>query len=245
MIAHGDELYDAIALLALGTLPQAEATALAAHVRDCAYCRRTYAELRGAADAVGYAAELAPGELDDVTAARLKSRVMNAVRRPAVPPERPAPWLAYVAAAAALLLAALAGFDDLALRSASGRDAARIAALQERADAEAGRVAQLVAPGSKHFEVPGGEVVTSGGRVLIAMRHMPPPPPGRVYQAWTLARGAKGVAPSVTFVPDASGLVLIELPEGAAGLAAVAVSLEPAGGSKAPTSPPAFVRKLS
>jgi hypothetical protein len=53
-----------------------------------------------------------------------------------------------------------------------------------------------------------------------------------------------GVAPSVTFVPR-PGLTLVELPESADGLAAIAISVEPEGGSKAPTSTPAFVRSLS
>jgi hypothetical protein len=76
------------------------------------------------------------------------------------------------------------------------------------------------------------------------MRDMAQPAPGKVYQAWVQRRGARGVAPSVTFVPR-SGLTLVELPESADGLAAVAVSVEPEGGSKAPTSTPAFVRSLT
>ena len=59
------------------------------------------------------------------------------------------------------------------------------------------------------------------------------------------AKGAKGVAPSITFRPDARGTALIELPEAASNLAAVALTVEPAGGSKQPTSKPAFVQKLS
>jgi anti-sigma-K factor RskA len=87
--------------------------------------------------------------------------------------------------------------------------------------------------------------VTSGGRVYLALRGLPAPPPGKVYQAWTLRRGAKAVAPSITFNPDPSGITLVELPEPASNLAAVALSVEPAGGSEAPTSTPAFVRPLT
>jgi hypothetical protein len=39
--------------------------------------------------------------------------------------------------------------------------------------------------------------------------------------------------------------LLVELPESAGDLAAVAMSVEPAGGSKAPSTKPAFVRPLS
>jgi anti-sigma-K factor RskA len=244
MITHDDSLADSVALLALGVLPESEAQAVAAHVRDCAECRSLYNDLRGAADTIGYAAEATRGELDDLRSARLKSRVMSSIREeipalttPSQITTRPA----------------------TTVRPAQKQDAAQLAALQARAEAGDSvasaarartreldaRLAELVAPGSKQFAIPGGEVVTSGGHVLIALRHAPVLPAGKVYQAWTLARGAKGVAPSITFAPNANGLTVIELPEASANLAAVAVSVEPTGGSKAPTSTPTFVRKLS
>lgn len=46
-----------------------------------------------------------------------------------------------------------------------------------------------------------------------------------VYQAWTLAKGAKTVQPSMTFIPDVR-------------TALVAVSVEPTGGSERPTTKP-------
>ena len=52
------------------------------------------------------------------------------------------------------------------------------------------------------------------------------------------------MAPSLTFTPSQNGLTLVPLPEAAAGLAAVAVSVEPQGGSRQPTTKPAFVQPL-
>ena len=70
------------------------------------------------------------------------------------------------------------------------------------------------------------------------MHGLPKAAPGHVYQAWTLAKGAKRVAPSVTFEPGGDGIAFVRLPEEATTLAAVAVSVEPAGGSQQPTTKP-------
>ena len=81
-------------------------------------------------------------------------------------------------------------------------------------------------------------MLTHGPRLYIAMHDMPMPPRGKVYQAWTLAKGAKTVAPSKTFMPATTGMTVVRLPEAATTLAAVAVSIEPEGGSRQPTSKP-------
>ncbi|GAC1306647.1 MAG: anti-sigma factor [Vulcanimicrobiaceae bacterium] len=274
---HDDAFSDSIAALALGAVSDAEGAPLVEHIATCAACRAEYAELYATAGFVGYAAELAPGTLDEVTAQRLRSRVMRAVRDDAVPAAASAssagtgrdgivggahlrtPWLAYGAAAAAAVLAAVLFSDDAAQRSANDRNVAQIADLARRARAQSdiatrarsraraldARVAQLVAPGSKHFGVAGGEVVASGHRVLVALRDLPALPKGKVYQAWTLAKGTKTVAPSVTFSPAAGGVTIVDVPGDAAKLQAVAVTVEPAGGSRKPTSKPRFMRPLS
>jgi anti-sigma-K factor RskA len=53
------------------------------------------------------------------------------------------------------------------------------------------------------------------------------------------------MSPSVTFVPNSSGVAVVPVPTPAASVVAVAVSVEPDGGSKQPTSKPTFVLKLS
>ena len=103
-------------------------------------------------------------------------------------------------------------------------------------------LADAVAPGAQQFRVKDGIVARSNGRIIISVQNLPALPKGKVYQAWTLHRGAKSVAPSITFTPDASGRVILAL---AACPAAVAMSVEPEGGSKAPTSTPAFIRPLT
>jgi anti-sigma-K factor RskA len=69
-------------------------------------------------------------------------------------------------------------------------------------------------------------------------------PAGKVYQTWTLAKGAKNVTPSVTFTPDEHGNALVTVPVSAATTVATAISVEPAGGSLEPTTKPIAVVKL-
>ena len=265
MIVHDESLLDTIAVYALGALPPSEARTIADHIGSCSACAREYAEYRATADLVGFEAEIAPDTLDVISARRLKSRVMTSVRESvrdaaSVAVARPrGSWLPYGAAVAATLVAAVSLSNNASLRNDRASDATRVAsletdtrlararadALQVRIGALDARVSSIVAPGSRHFAVASGEVVKSGNRIVIALHDLAKLPAGKVYQAWTLTTGAKTVAPSITFAPDAAGVALVELPEGAAHLTAVAVSIEPVGGSKAPTSKPTFVRALS
>ena len=250
MAGHDDDFLDLVAVLALGALPESEARRAIAHLATCDQCRSLYAELRPASDFVGYSAEATA--LDELTSARMKARIMGVVRgEQKAPAVRRTPATGWLAAAAAAIVAVAIGADDYSTHERSAQDATRLRdavaqldASRSDRDAAQSRLAQLLGPGSKHFAVPQGEVVTSAGRVFIAIK-IAALPQGKVYQAWTLSKGAKAVAPSVTFSPAASGVAFVELPVDATGLAAVAVSVEPAGGSRAPTSTPTFIRKLS
>ena len=132
-----------VAVLALGALPAAEAAALRAHVETCEQCRVEYRELRGAADAVGYAAEAEAAELDQLRAARMRSNVC-APFGPAVnprvsrraPPRRPSPravqpWIAYLAIAASLVVAFLSAANNAALRSQRDAGLQQLATLRQ------------------------------------------------------------------------------------------------------------------
>ena len=110
---------------------------------------------------------------------------------------------------------------------------------------ERSTISEIMSTESKHYTRTDGEVVTHGGKLYVAMHDLPPPPKGKVYQAWTLAKGAKDMAPSVTFVPDSRGVAIVSLPVDARLTNTVAVSVEPEGGSKAPTSKPVLVVPLN
>jgi len=161
-------------------------------------------------------------------------------------------WGTTLAAAAAVVFALVSVIQNFGLRSDLHESQTRVATLQTRIDADRRTVERdrrmltdLTASDAKRYTVAYGTVVTRGDHVYLALGSLPPLAPGKVYQAWTLARGAKTVAPSVTFTPSVNGLTLVPIPEVAGNLDAVAVSVEPQGGSRQPTTKPAFVQPLT
>jgi anti-sigma-K factor RskA len=236
MIPH-DELLDNVAAYALGVLPPAEAAEVAKHLQTCDRCREEYRFLRPAVTAVAYSGEgctdAATGSV--VASPLLKARVMNRVRAEAARQSRPRRWPAYALAAACLAIAIVMGLANVALNGRLQREAAQV-------NAQAQIIADLSAADARRYAFTGGAVVARGNRLYLTMRDLPAPPSGHTYQAWTLANGAARVAPSLTFEPT-SGVTIVRLPESALTTTAVAVSVEPAGGSQQPTTKPmAFVR---
>jgi anti-sigma-K factor RskA len=233
MMSH-DEMLDNVALYALGALSPREAAEVAAHLQTCEECRAEYGLLRPAVTAVGYSAEA--DALTEGPSALLKARLMKQVRpaQPAWP--RTSRWPAFVAAAC-IAIAVGAGLFSASLRERLGRDESAIAQ-------QSAMIADFTAPDAKRYPFGHGSVLVHGRNLYLAMHALAAPPAGMVYQAWTLPKGSKKMAPSVTFKPGASGETLVRLPEAANAIAAVAVSVEPAGGSKQPTSKPIAVTLL-
>ena len=256
MNAH-EAMLDSVAVYALGSLPPGEAKEVRAHLATCEECREEYRELAPAAAAIGYSAEACvdarsgaiapPGPL-------LKKRIMQQIRPNVgeMRAVRPIVWPAYAVAAACLIFALVTAIVNISLNSEVRTSHAEVALLnahmvnitRELAH-ERVALADLIAPDSQRYPVNNGEVVKHGSRLYIAMDALPAPPKGKVYQAWTLHAGATQMSPSVTFVPNAGGVAVVPVPGNASAVVAVAVSVEPDGGSKQPTSKPTFVLKLT
>jgi len=258
MNAH-QSMLDDVAAYALGVLPAAQAQAVAAHLETCEECREEYRLLRPAVTAIGLSAEAcldASSAADSVAppGSLLKKRIMRQIRPNVgeMRAVRPIVWPAYAVAAACLLVALVTGIFNISLNSELRQNQAQLAQLAAH-NAQTTRelayqrtaLADLVSPDSQHYTVQPGEVVRHGTRLYLAMRALPAPPKGKVYQAWTLHNGAKLMSPSVTFVPNRNGVAVVQLPVNASQIAAVALSVEPEGGSKQPTSTPTFVLKLT
>jgi anti-sigma-K factor RskA len=212
-----DEMLDLVAVYALGAVSAEEARLVSAHLAVCSECRKEYDALKPAADAVALSTD---DRLDARYCPPMKARLMQAIDVREGPSQH-RPWALMTTTALATAAAVL-----LALFSANTE-----------------RRLQLV--GAHVYRVPDGQIFKTSQRVYLVMRDLPPLPAHHVYQAWTLAPGAKSVAPSVTFVPDEHGFVIVSLPEPAAQIGALAVSVEPSGGSLAPTTKPLFVKPLT
>jgi hypothetical protein len=155
------------------------------------------------------------------------------------------PWPAYLVAAACFAIALISSIANISLSGQVKQQQRDLAIVSERSTSLARSLANertalfdILDTHARHYLLGNGEVITRGSRIYLALRAMPDPPRGKVYQAWTLAKGATKVVASQTFLPDPRGVALIVLPADARSTAEVSVTLEPDGGSKEPTSKP-------
>ncbi|MFY9719846.1 MAG: anti-sigma factor [Candidatus Cybelea sp.] len=237
MTSH-DEMLDNVAVYALGVLPPGEAQEVAEHLRTCEECRREYDLLRPVVSAVGssaqyYGDEVCPGPL-------LKARILREVRnsgRAQSPAKSGSPWLTFGAIAASLVFTVGA----LLIYTTMDRRIARETALMA---AQSAALADLASADARRYRFANGAVFVRGTHLYVALPSLAPLPPGKVYQAWTLPKGSKTMAPSVTFMPSDREETIVRLPQSAETVAAVAVSVEPEGGSKQPTSKPIGIATL-
>jgi anti-sigma factor RsiW len=228
---EANALHDLTAAYALDALDPEDAREYEAHLARCERCRDELATLSEAAGALAYAtdAPLPPPEL--------RARILQQARRerPNVVPLRPR-WAVPVAAAAAVAACAAIALGIWAA-SLSNKLDRRTAALEQQA-----RVSAILGdPRAQHSSSSdnrGTLVVAPSGEAVLVLNRLGRPPAGRTYEAW-IAGGARP-EPAGTF--DGGGdvsLVLLgrRVPRGAA----VLLTVEPDGGTDAPTTQP-FLR---
>jgi hypothetical protein len=185
---------------------------------------------------------------------QVRAQATPSAQRTSVPlSPRPgrAQWPPYLVAAACFAIALISSFFNLSLLQQLRSAQSQLADSQQRASGlshtladERATEADLLDASAKHYPVHDGEVVRVHDRLYLTMHGLPPLPSGKVYQAWTLPKGSKVMSPSRTFVPDSHGVAIVTIGADAAATSAVAVSVEPEGGSKAPTSKPVALTTL-
>ncbi len=222
-----EDIHELAAAYALDALDGRERDAFEAHLRGCETCTKDVSEFRATAALLAYADE------GPEPAPALRDRLLEAARqeRPtqSVVVLRPRRALRFATIAAVAAVALAVGLGGWALTLSRSLDSERSARSQNAtiagilADADAQRISM----GAQ------GEVVRGpDGRAVLIARGLPAAPKGKTYEAWVIHGGTPTRAGLFDGGKSAVVLLGLTLPRGGK----VAVTLEPAGGSDAPTS---------
>ena len=262
-----DELKDSLPAFALDALDPQERAEVAAHIATCAACTAELAVLDRVVSGVGLEAPpvTPPAGLKARVIARVEAeRSRPSGTALPVPMKSTAPrpnfWNSGLAVAASLALAVGASLYAYALRTelVALRDSADVSSAQasrlrdELATLRRDRVTLqrimdvLRSPDTLRVDLKGqgGSPGATGhafwhraAGLMFTADQLPPLPPGREYQLWTIT-GTTATSAG-TFAPDASGGASIVAPvsAGAARPDAFGVTIEPVGGSPTPTLP--------
>ncbi|HUQ17307.1 MAG TPA: anti-sigma factor [Candidatus Saccharimonadales bacterium] len=223
---------DDLAAYALGVLDAPERESVERHVSECQACRDEVAAFAETAWSIAQTAALdTPSGLRESIVARatrdsrplaaprsvsIFDRLIGALRRP-IP-------VAVPLAIALLLVGSLAGL------AGARRDA------DDYAKALSGVAGAHVVPLSgTETALRGSVVVPASGAPAYLILDLPAPPSGKVWEAWIL-NGERPIAAGIADRRSGVTTVLLTAPLGTGN--GVAVTLEPAGGSLAPTTAP-------
>ena len=254
-------MQDLAAAYALGALSPEETRAFEAFLKTSPEAQREVAEYR---EVGALLATAAPGVAPD---ARLKERVLGGIGGARVLPmasraaARSAPTALWIALAASVVLAVGLGATLLATRRELAVRQAAVDSVQATLAATATRLAEREQTLNEILE-PGVQLNTltttgdappliqlfwnqSRRAAIVHAFRLPPVGEGKVYQLWFIKDGKP--VPSVTFNSEADGHALVRgiaIPEGS-GITHAALTVEPAGGSQAPTSPVMVIGELT
>lgn len=224
----------------LGALEPGDARSFARHMESCAICRDEVSALEPVLDVLPLSAPRY-----EVSGA-LRRRVMQQVRSEAKPTSpRPRPrrrrrvrrrphWMLPVAVR--FRPPAIAGAAVVALALAV---VVVVVVVGHGVLGPAGSRARVIMA-----SVGSAQLRVSGGRGELIVDHLPPAPPDRIYELW-LQRGARDPAPSTLFAVTSRGTADIGVPGELVGVTRVLVTLEPLGGSGAPTTRAVIAARLT
>jgi len=224
---------------ALSALDAAEAQALNEHLKNCAECRKELDEWQATAAALSLGAN--PAEPSPKVRERILDEVRKELSEPNVVPFRSTSrnlWRSFgslgAMAAAVLFTALLVGVVVLWRQNTELQQSR---AFVQLATSPGARVTEL-----KSTAVGAGARATvaydANGHAILVADKLPDLPQGKAYQLWFIV-GNKPPMPGRTFAPDSSGKGMFneQMPREALDSPVFAVTVEPAGGAKAPTGP--------
>jgi anti-sigma-K factor RskA len=149
-------------------------------------------------------------------------------------------WTGWATAVAAVLILAVVGGYALQANSRATDAEARAAVMSDA-------VAAFAAPGSMTATLQtdgsaGFAAITPSGETYVVMTGMDEAPVGHDYQAWYIVDGAPVSAGLMTVYDD--GVAILHGDAASEGVQAVALSVEPVGGSDQPTTDPIVVGEM-
>ncbi|HEX7774700.1 MAG TPA: anti-sigma factor [Pyrinomonadaceae bacterium] len=237
------EYKEMIPARALSALDAAEAHALNEHLENCAECRKELEEWQATAATLALTAD--PLEPSPAVRERILSEVRKDLEPPKILPFRATPrniWSSFgslgAMATVVLLTALIVGLIVLWQQNR----------LMKNELAQSKEFIELVTtPGARMSELKGidlGAGATASlaydqnGHAMLMANKLPQPPRGKAYQLWFIV-GTNPPMPGKTFSPDNTGTGTLkdQMPREAMDSAIFAITMEPEGGSSAPTSP--------
>lgn len=232
MTEHLHEWFvDLLPAYAVGAADADERHALEQHLTICAECRELVADYHALGEDLLYAAPLAaaPVGLTESLRVRVNARRKDRTARPG--------WLSFLRSPAfSLGVAAL-----VLLVFTNVYWAGRVGRLER----EAGEFAALAKAPGISLHVADGQPVADGvvylrpgGRVaLLCVYDLPELAQGKTYQAWLIRENQRVSAGTFDVNPDGYGVLLIDPGQPVSGYQQLGITIEPAGGSPAPTTP--------
>ena len=212
---HDESMLELASLRAIDALEADEAAIIDRHIAECTVCEAEYRRSAAAGAALAMSAS-------SPAPAGLRERVLGS----AVKIRRITPWYQHPAIPSAAIAAAIVVSTGFWLAGHHYPTSESVAA-----------ICQPVSVGC------GGQVTRSAGLLRLEARGMPALPAGKVYQAWII-HPKEAPVPEPTFTTTSDGDGSVEMQASAMKGDIVAVTVEPAGGSQAPTTKPVLVATL-
>ena len=263
-----DPYREMVEAYAIGALDAEERAAFEAHLQDgCADCERELREARWLVSQLAYLApESGPSEALKGRLLRLVASEAGVVRFPEKPKKAAVPVWLWAGLAAMLLLTAYSSWTALRLRDEIGRvrqemtgESEKRARLEKELAStkqEATMRAIWTSPESTKIMLipPNKEMPSLEAKwhsrlgIVVTGYQVPKVSDNHVLQLWLIPKDGSKPMPSATFWPQPDGRLakLVANPEGGIPeVKALAITEEPAGGSKQPTSSPLWVGAIS
>jgi anti-sigma-K factor RskA len=234
-----EAVMELIPAYAIGAADAGERATVDAHLNTCAECRDLVEDYRAMTEDLAFAAPLAaaPVGLTEDLRKRLAAGAAAPARRTWLDSLRLARWPAVALVVAALALLVLTNVYWAGRVSRLQSEADRMAALA-KAPGIALRVANSGGGGYDGAAGNGVVYVQPGSNVaLLCVYALPEPGPGKTYQAWLVENGQRVSAGTFGVNREGYGVLLINSAKPVSEYQQLGITVEPEGGSPAPTTP--------